>query len=397
MQKFVKFPFLFFLIAASIGLLFRWHFINPLSWLKFPYWLHAHSHLMFLGWIFNLFNLAFIQEHIPESSRKRYFTLFLIIQTLLLGMLISFPLQGYGLYSIIFSTLHTLLVGLFAFWFFRDTKQKVYNPSLWFARTALILFLISSVGPFSLGPLVVNGLAHTQWYYFIVYYFLHFQYNGAFAFGVFSLFFGFIQKQEVPINQKLVKRLSYLLLISCFPTYFLSVLWAQPGLIFNLVGLTGAIIQLVALFYLVRIVISIPKSVVSRLSTAAKMLLLAAFGSLIIKFSLQLISAHPEIAQLAYEVRNYVMAYLHLVLLGMISSFLLAWSIEMKWIANPGKVVIWLFLTGFVGMELILISTKFWIDFAVNPAMLLFIFSALIVLAVAGFLKASLYSHSIKN
>lgn len=389
MQKYARFPFLFFFLAACIGLLLRLHFLSPLAWLKFPYWLHAHSHLMFLGWVFNLLSLAFIHAHIEEHHRKKYITLFLIIQVLLLGMLISFPLQGYGIYSIAISTLHTVAVGLFAFWFFKDTASMGYNPSRWFACISLTFFLISALGPFSLGPLMVNGLGYTKWYYFAVYYYLHFQYNGVFTFGVLSLFFGLLSERGVIVDQILVKRFGNLMLIACFPIYFLSTLWAKPGMIFNIIGLVAAIIQLVALIYFIKIARSIPASVIKKVSLSARLLLVVAFLSFALKLILQALSAHPHTAQLAYEIRNYVMAYLHLVLFGMISCFLLAWSLEKGWLRKTGLTGIVLFVIGFIGMEITLISNNSFHGSMINAASLLFIFSAIILMGILGFLMDS--------
>ncbi len=382
MQKYVRFPFLFFFLAACVGLLLRWHFISPLSWLKFPYWLHAHSHLMFLGWVFNLLCLAFIHAHIEDHHRKKYITLFLIIQVLLMGMLISFPLQGYGFYSILISALHTVVVGVLVILFFKDTSNKRYDPSRWFARISLVFFLISALGPFSLGLLMVNGLVYTKWYYFAVYYYLHFQYNGVFTFGVLSLFFGLLNERGVAVDHLVVKRFAYLMLIACFPSYFLSTLWTKPGMVFNIIGLVAALMQLVAFIYFIKIVCSIPSSVVKNVSLSARLLFAVAFLSFMFKLILQAGSAHPHIAQLAYEIRNYVMAYLHLILLGMISGFLLGWCIERQWIGKSALSVIVLFLIGLCGTELTLISRMPSAGSLINSTNLLLFFSFLIVSGV---------------
>jgi len=379
MQKYVKFPFLFFLLAACVGLLLRWHLMSPVSWLKFPYWLHAHSHLMFLGWIFNLLSLAFIHAHIAEHLRKKYITLFLIIQVLQLGMLISFPLQGYGFYSILISALHTLVVAVFTIWFLKDTKNNVADPSCWFARISLIFFLVSALGPFSLGPLMVNGLVYSKWYYFAVYYYLHFQYNGVFTFGVFSLFFGLLKERDVIVNQSLVKQLGYLMLIACFPAYFLSTLWSKPGFLFNIIGLGAALMQLMALIYCIKIVKSIATSVTKNVSLPARILFVVAFLSFILKLILQTLSAHPHIAQLAYEVRNYVMAYLHLVLIGMISSFLLAWSMERGWLDKNSPIGVFCFTGGFIGMEMMLVVNSPFTGLMFESASVLMFFSSIML------------------
>lgn len=352
---------------------------------------------MFLGWVFNLLSLAFIHAHIEEHHRKKYITLFLITQVLLFGMLISFPMQGYGFYSITISTLHTVVVGVFAIWFFKDTTNRGYDPSQWFARISLSFFLISALGPFSLGPLMVNGLVYTKWYYFAVYYYLHFQYNGVFTFGVLSLFFGLLNERGIIVDQLLVKRFGYLMLIACFPSYFLSTLWAKPGVIFHIIGLTAAIMQLGAFIYFMKIARSIPASVIKDVSLSARLLLVVAFLSFALKLILQALSAHPHIAQLAYEIRNYVMAYLHLVLFGMISCFLLAWSLEKGWLRKAGLTCTVLFVIGFIGMELTLISNNSFNGSMINSASLLFVFSAVILVDIIGFLIDSFRLHERKS
>ena len=339
---------------------------------------------MFLGWVFNMISLAFIVEHIPGEKQKRYKRLFMLIQVLLLGMLISFPLQGYGVYSIIFSSIHTFIAGIISFWFFRDTKNLTFDASRWLARIALVFFLLASLGPLSLGPLMINGMAQTDWYYFAVYYYLHFQYNGVFTFSVLSLFLGLLNEKGIKLDSLIVKRFVYLMLVSCVLGYSLSLLWAKPGLIFNVLGLVAALMQLVACLFFIKILRSIPKGVINQYSFSARVLFFVAFISFGIKLVLQTLSAHPLIARLAYEVRNYVLAYLHLVLIGMISGFLLGWSIEKKWIREPNKPVLTLFLIGLIGMELTMINPIQLNDRIINFANLLFLFSSLLVIAIGS-------------
>jgi len=337
---------------------------------------------MFLGWVFNMISLAFIQEHIPGEKQRKYERLIVLIQVLLLGMVISFPLQGYGVYSITLSSLHTLMAGVFSVLFFRDTKSPGFDASRWLARLALFFFLLSSLGPFSLGPLMVNGMGQTKWYYFAVYYYLHFQYNGVFTFSVLSLFFGLLKDREVAINLKVVKRFIYLMTVSCILGYSLSLLWAKPGIIFYVLAFIAATLQFIAFFYFLKIIRSIPRTVINYYSFSTRVLFSVAVLSFVIKLVLQGLSVHPWIAQLSYEVRNYVIAYLHLVLVGMISCFLLGWSIEKKWVREPTRPILAMFLIGFVGMELVMINPVPLNDRLINFANLLFLFSTLLVFAI---------------
>jgi hypothetical protein len=111
-----KIPFLFLFIAAVMGLFLRYMMMAPVPGVTFSYLLHAHSHVMFLGWIFNVLFLVFVTEFTDEKNFK---VIFWILQILVVGMLVSFPLQGYGLFSIVFSTLHIFAGVAFIFFFLK--------------------------------------------------------------------------------------------------------------------------------------------------------------------------------------------------------------------------------------------------------------------------------------
>ncbi len=168
MQKYFRIPLIFFALAAAIGLLLRWHFVAPMDWLTYPYWLHAHSHIMFLGWVSNALYLILVYNYVPDKWRARYRPLFIVIQVLVASMVISFPLQGYGGFSIVVSTIHTISLVLFSIWLLADLRGRPSTISMWYAKASLVFFLISAVGPFAIGGTAMAGLAQTKWYYFAV-------------------------------------------------------------------------------------------------------------------------------------------------------------------------------------------------------------------------------------
>lgn len=89
---------------------------------NFKYFLHAHSHTAFLGWIFNAFYAVFIVAFVPAQKQTSfsYRLLFWLLQVAVLGMLFSFPVQGYAAVSITFSTLHIFL----SYWFALSFPDK---------------------------------------------------------------------------------------------------------------------------------------------------------------------------------------------------------------------------------------------------------------------------------
>ncbi len=389
MQSYLKIPLYFFFVAGCIGLLLRWHFVSPVPGLIYPYWLHAHSHIMFLGWVFNVLYLAYVLEFIPLEKHKRYKVLFIVMQVLLLGMLVSFSIQGYGAVSITISTLHTVSVGIFCAWFFQDTPGRNNVVSLKYARMSLVFFLISAIGPFSLGPLMANGLGQSSWYYFAIYFYLHFQYNGVFVFGVLGLFHRIIEFKDIGVSQSSAKYACNFLFGGTLLSYALSVLWAQPHYVFNFAGLTGALLQIAALFLFVKSIHWHSLADKNSFHSQTRWLFALAGVALCIKTILQLTSAHPDIARLAYEVRPFVIAYLHLVVIGVITFFLMGWYLENNFVRTSPFMII-LFITGFLGSQLIMIfsSTPVHIE-PRTSAVLLFIFSLAMLVAVLGFLVST--------
>src|SRR5690606_1037694 len=96
--------------------------------------------------------------------------------------------------------------------------------SLWHMRVALIYFLISAVGPFAIGATGAMGLAQSKWYYFSVYYYLHFQYNGFFTFGVLAALLSLLDQKGISYDAAEVRRAGWFLAVACVPAYFLSTL-----------------------------------------------------------------------------------------------------------------------------------------------------------------------------
>jgi hypothetical protein len=146
----------------------------------------------------------------------------------------------------------------------------------------------------------------------------------------------------------------WLLNLACIPTYFLSVLWHQPSVLFNIIAGVGALIQCFALIYLFCDLQKVKFE--NKLVTS---LVLLSFFSLALKMILQLLSALPAVATLAYNYRNFVIAYLHLVLLGCISLFLIGWSIKLfaVEVTQNLRTGIVVFMMGFISTELLLIAS----------------------------------------
>jgi hypothetical protein len=391
-ENLFKIPLVFLFIAACIGLFLRYQIISPVEGVVYSYFLHAHSHVMFLGWVFNVLILAFTTEFVRVKDFK---VLFWLLQFCVLGMLVSFPLQGYGAFSITFSTLHTFGAVVFIVRFFRSTKTKS-TFALTLAKAALFYFALSSIGPFVLGYLKANGLDHLNAYRNSIYFYLHFQYNGFFLFGILSLLVKMMNEVIPNMDQREITKGGYVLIFCCLPAYGLSTLWAQPAVIFNVIGFLSALGQLAGLWFFFRPLLGFLSK--ADFGKSEKLLSTMSFAALILKSILQLLSAIPSVALFANEFRSIVIAYLHLVLLGCISLFLTAWLISKKVIRPDVSVAIGLLLGGFICSEILLVIAP-WNDVFFRIPLkasiyLMFFFSSLMVVGLGMMVCSSFNSNS---
>jgi hypothetical protein len=251
--------------------------------------------------------------------------------------------------SIIFSTL-SVIAGFYLAWMIWQTSSNQKQlVSVLFLRAGIFYMILSSLGPFATGPLVVMGKTTTNLYSDVIYFYLHFQYNGWFCFFILAVFMKFLEKQGIAKNGK---RVFILFNLACLPAFFLSTLWHHPGLVFNIIGGLAGLMQLAAIYFLIKDCknLSFENPFLFRLF---KFIL----AVLVLKLVLQFLSAFPAIADLAFQNRGFIIAYLHLVLLGFISlsGILFLMASEKSSITNGMKSAIKVFLFSFVSTELLLV------------------------------------------
>lgn len=135
-----------FLIASLLGVALRYAFVGTLpDWIAYKNLQHAHSHVAMMGWLYSALYLLIAYRF--KLIRKVYVILFWLTQAAVVGMLCSFPFQGYGLYSIFFTTSHLILSYLFIIQVFRDLgKSPEKSRSRLLLKTALWFLFISTLG-----------------------------------------------------------------------------------------------------------------------------------------------------------------------------------------------------------------------------------------------------------
>lgn len=254
-------------------------------------------------------------------------------------MLISFPIQGYGIWSISFSTLSIFTSYVFAVMYWKDLNRlRLKSISHLWLKAAIFFNVLSSMGAFSLAFMMATKMVHQNWYLIAVYFFLHFQYNGWFFFAG----MGLLISRIVPVHNlhKQLKNIFWLFCGACIPAYLLSALWLPMHLLVYWIVVLAAFAQVTGWILFIRLIRKNKQVFTNSFPVSGRWLLLLASFALTIKLLLQLGSTIPSLSQLAFGFRPIVIGYLHLVLLGIISIFLVGYITTLQLI-KPVKTMVY--------------------------------------------------------
>ncbi|MCB0685796.1 MAG: hypothetical protein KDC53_04705 [Saprospiraceae bacterium] len=348
--------FISFLFTAMLGGVLRYAFVVGLpDGIQFRYLQHAHSHVGMMGWLYSALYIFILI--LFDLKRKIYFHLFWITQIAVAGMLLSFPVQGYAAVSIFFTTLHLMASYIFIIQVFRDLKKKYNRPSYTMLKTSLVLLFISTLGTWALGAIMNSPLKGSAWYYDAIQFFLHFQFNGWFIFGIIALFLKYLENRGVAIEEKKFKLFYRSLLISCFLTFSLALTWSTPTWALFVLNSIGVVLQIFALYYFFRILRECHQQIKKFIKTPAYKLWKFTFYLLTLKIVMQSLVAIPKLAIVSYTIRNFVIGFIHLLMLGIVSLFLIGLVRQFR--KDEGtleKFGVSLFLIGFVSTEVALFT-----------------------------------------
>lgn len=312
-------------IVACVGVILRYKILFPLPVVDQKHLLHGHGHFAFSGWITQAIMallVSFLVTQLKLSNYKKYTRLLYANLLTAYGMLIAFPIEGYGLFSIIFSTASVFVSYAFAFHYWRDlhTLPSKSTASSWF-KAAVLFNAISSLGTFALTAMMLTKVIHQNWYLAAEYFYLHFQYNGWFFFACMGLFTAFCSRHSVP--EVSLKQVYRLFAFAVVPAYFLSALWMNIPVWVYILVIIAAVAQVIGWIWFLKLIKQNWHQLKPKISTTAKYILTCSAVALSVKLLLQLGSTIPFLSDLAFGFRPVVIGYLHLVLLGVITLFLL--------------------------------------------------------------------------
>jgi hypothetical protein len=341
----------YFFLVGLLGLFLRSFFVTAIP-ANFRYVVHAHSHIALLGWVYLALTTLIYKLYFSGTKKgKTYRRIFWFTQITLLGMLFTFPFTGYALYSITFSTLFLFASYLFTWFVLKKAPEAARKTrSFRLIRSGLWYLVLSSIGPWALGGVMATLGKESIWYKMAIYFYLHFQYNAWFIFALCGILFYFLERRNLLPKNDIFDRFYFLLHGGVILSFFLSVLWVKPHWSFYMLAAAGAISQILAFYYLYLILKKNWKDHRFDFPPFVKLLLLLSGIFLTGKIIMQLVSAIPYFAELAFNYPDFIIGYLHWTFLGVVSIALFAFL----WLAGLFKVpkmAFWIYLAGFALSE----------------------------------------------
>ncbi len=347
----------YFIIAGLLGVLLRsFHSIEiPVN---YKFIVHTHSHIALLGWVYigltTLLYKLFLER---QELDLKYRRIFWFTQFTIGGMLLSFPLLGYALLSIFFSTLFLFASYWFVGFFMKYVPASYKKTNSYkCVKFALWYMVLSSLGPWTLGAIMNTLGAESIWYRLSIYFYLHFQYNGWMILGLLGILIYILERNDIKIPKVTFNSFFWAINLGIVLSFSLSTLWTKPHLFFYIIGCLGAILQLMAFGVLVLLVISIKEKLFQILTLLQKKLLFTVAALFGIKILLQLLTSFPYFANLAASITDFTIGYLHWTFLGVVTIVLLLFLDYFK-LLQLSRWAYYLYLLGFLLTET-LIFTK---------------------------------------
>ncbi|WP_314205306.1 hypothetical protein [Capnocytophaga bilenii] len=370
----VKWAFTYFAIVVLLGI-----FMRSATVVAYPFTfnyrniVHTHSHLALLGWVYVLLSallvrtfIRFPQKNIDEVGENswgirivnrrlfNYRLLFYITQFSVLGMLFSFPFQGYGAVSISFSSVFIICTYIFARFYFKHSekdvsllKRAVKGED--FVKMGVFYLVLSSIGIWLMPVMIVKFGKYSDMYMCAIAFFLHFQYNGWMLSSLMGLFikkYGWAERYP-----ELLKKVFIGFHIGIIGTLFVSWLGYFGYSIYYVVGAVSALMWLAAVCVIGYLY----------LKHKEQTLLASIFiGAFAVKVLLMLIGTLPVLTQYLFTNMDLLITYLHFNFLGIITIGLFLFLEE---VYKVNRYLLYIYLFAFFSTELLITYKGFAIVF----------------------------------
>ena len=340
-QTDIRWAFAYFAIVVCLGI-----FMRSVQVADYPFVfnyrniVHTHSHLALLGFVYVMLSAILTRTFIPFNTQlhTRYRWLFYITQFSVLGMLCSFPFQGYGAISISFSSVFIICTYFFAKFFIKYATSP-------FVKMGIFYLILSSLGIWFMPVTIVKFGKFSEMYMCSIAFFLHFQYNGWMLSSLMGLF---VKKYSWDIQYpQLIKRIFILFQAGIIGSLFISWVGYFSYPIYYIVGGVSVLIWLTSVIMILRLY----------LKTQPKSFLATVFICFFIaKVAMMFTGAFPVLTPYLFKNIDLLISYLHFNFLGIVTIGLLLFLEE---VYKVNRWLIYLFLFCFITTEGLIVYKGF--------------------------------------
>jgi hypothetical protein len=205
------------------------------------------------------------------------------------------------------------------------------------AISALVCLILSSSGTIIIAYIFFTHSFDAILYRDALFTYLHFQYNGFFTLAIFAILFSHLSLQPIARFTSSSYRFSVLLCISVIPSLFISYLWQDPEEFLRVIAIMGSLLLLWTLGSFVGMARSL-KQVYLAERPVIRALVFLSMGSFALKSFMQVFTIFPTIGNAIFGNRPVIMGFLHLVFLGFVSLFILAFLTKIGLLKGERKI-----------------------------------------------------------
>ena len=315
-----------FCIVGLLGVILRSKILFDLPWINYLNLLDAHSHFAFGGWITLALLMLFVRELLPDLYRNKNIYQWMLGSIFLssAGTLLT-SILGVEVLKDFFSGLFIVTSYVFSWAFIKHIRRAAVTKTVYLLSvSAIVCLILSSLGPITLSCLHALRSVQSVYYRDALYIYLHFQYNGFFTLAVFALLFQKLYPKIQKENQGNFYWFALSLCLSTLPSLFLSFLWQAPNETFRVIAAAGSILVFASVTWF--IISSLPVLKLSRfVKGPLRYMILLSIGAFVLKMVLQSLTIFAGVGNAVFGDRPVIIGFLHLVFLGFVSPFILAY------------------------------------------------------------------------
>jgi hypothetical protein len=313
-------------IVALLGVLMRSKVIFDLPWIDYNRLVDTHGHFAFMGWVTLALMTLMIYE-LPGGlyTKKIYPFLLGAIFLCSWGTLFASSFESCKSISEYLSFIYILFTYIFGWVFTKDILRTNASKTVKLLSVSSVACLVlSSGGALMLAYLFSVKSLNAILYRDALFGYLHLQYNGFFTLAVFGLIYNKVVSTTPEKSRKNIHRFAVLLCLSVLPSMFLTFLWHEATTVFHIISAIGCLLLLLTFAWFIFSAPLLLKEF-KIIKPSIRYMAILSISAFTIKIFLQSLTFIDSINILVFGNRPMIMCFLHLVFLGFVTIFIIAY------------------------------------------------------------------------